>query len=150
MKATRLSGLSRCNLIWSEVKWFALKKTYLKKACCQNCSYLKMSIWRKKFNTLIWRQYLKILSDRTSWSYFLKNIFWKESFWENKIRRETEEMKRKQDAEKLEMKAWMDKQEEAIVELQKTTVEIKYWMVKQDASSSKILNLLNLLLAKNS
>lgn len=35
-------------------------------------------------------------------------------------------MKRKQDAEKLEMKAWMDKQEEAIAELQKTTVEIKY------------------------
>lgn len=74
----------------------------------------------------------------------------------DEIRREIEEMKSRQDAEKLELKAWMAKQEEATAELQKTAadlqktfVEIKDWMVKQDESSSKIENLLKLILAKN-
>lgn len=74
----------------------------------------------------------------------------------DEIRKANEEMKSQQDAEKLELKVWMAKQEEttaellkSTAELQKTTTEIKDWMVKQDESSSKIENLLKMILAKN-
>lgn len=43
----------------------------------------------------------------------------------------------------------MAKQEETTADLQKSTTEIKEWMVKQDESSSKIENLLKMILAKN-
>lgn len=48
----------------------------------------------------------------------------------NEIKKENEELKSKQDADKQELKVWMAKQEETTAGLQKTTEEIKGWMVK--------------------
>lgn len=61
---------------------------------------------------------------------------------------EREKISQKEDS--LDMEAWMANQEKVTTELQKSNDEIKSWMVKQDATSSKIENLLCQLLAKKS
>lgn len=61
---------------------------------------------------------------------------------------EREKISQKEDS--LDMKAWLANQEKVTAELQKSNDEIKSWIVKKDATSSKIENLLCQLLAKKS